>query len=370
MRSSPTSARATRPRPVVQDRARARASCWARRRIDWVGAPPDPGRGQAAAGGPGADARPAGPGRRRGRPPRAAPSRPCRSAATPTRRPSRARWSSTTPTTRSARLPHRRRAIGPPGRHPAHHQRPHPSGLAAAPGALEARRRLRSRRRGRAGAPAAGHRRLRVASPWRSRRPTRPTPDGLRPVVVSLAERQKRHPRAGRQLRHHRRRWASTPSGPATTCWAAPTRCSVLGRVSQPRQPRCEVDLSPAALAHAAADARPLRAAVYRSQHRRLRPGRASTVSADVTHRWGRNATFGLTGTYFTWGGSIDLSRTERGADRQTLTPLGRDIATFAGLADVALDRSDDPLDPHARLAGQRARRAHPAHRRRRRCPT
>ena len=68
-------------------------------------------------------------------------------------------------------------------------------------------------------------------------------------------------------------------------------------------------------------------------------------ASADVTHRWGQNATFGLTGTYFTWGGSVDLSHTSE-VKIGTLTPLGRDIATFAALADMALDRSDDPLDP------------------------
>ncbi len=45
-------------------------------------------------------------------------------------------------------------------------------------------------------------------------------------------------------------------------------------------------------------------------------------ASADVTHRWGRNATFGLTGTYFTWGGSIDLSRTDE-VRIGSLTPLG-----------------------------------------------
>jgi translocation and assembly module TamA len=68
-------------------------------------------------------------------------------------------------------------------------------------------------------------------------------------------------------------------------------------------------------------------------------------ASADVTHRWGRNATFGLTGTYFTWGGSIDVSRT-RELGVETLTPLGRDLVTFTGLADMAIDRSDNALNP------------------------
>jgi translocation and assembly module TamA len=64
-----------------------------------------------------------------------------------------------------------------------------------------------------------------------------------------------------------------------------------------------------------------------------------------VTHRWGPTATFGLVGTYFTWGGSIDAGRTDE-LGLQTLTSLGRDLVTFTALADMALDRSDNPLDP------------------------
>src|SRR6185437_4145906 len=68
-------------------------------------------------------------------------------------------------------------------------------------------------------------------------------------------------------------------------------------------------------------------------------------VSADVTRRWGKDVIFGLGGTYFTWGGSLDVSRTSE-VKIGTLTTLGRDVATLAGLADMSLDRSSDPLDP------------------------
>jgi len=167
------------------------------------------------------------------------------------------------------------------------------------------------------------------------------TPDGLRPVVVSVAERQKRTIELG----------ASYDTTQGVGLDAKWTRYNVLGRADTLSvlgrlsniDTRVQVDLS---LPHWRAPQQTLvtRGAVYRTSTPAY-DQEGVMVSADVTHRWGRNATFGLTGTYFTWGGSLDLSRTSE-VRIGNLTPLGRDIATLAGLADMALDRSDDPLDP------------------------
>jgi translocation and assembly module TamA len=167
------------------------------------------------------------------------------------------------------------------------------------------------------------------------------TPDGLRPVVVSLAERQKRTIELGGS-------YDTTEGVGLDAKWTRygmlgrADTFSVLGRVSK-IDSRIETDLS---LPHwrMPQQTLALAAAVYRASTPAY-DQEGVKVSADVTHRWGRNATFGLTGTYFTWGGSIDLSRTSE-VRIGSLTPLGRDIATFAGLVGMALDRSDDPLDP------------------------
>jgi translocation and assembly module TamA len=62
-------------------------------------------------------------------------------------------------------------------------------------------------------------------------------------------------------------------------------------------------------------------------------------VRADVQRRFGKTS-------YVTVGASADVSRTDE-VKIGTLTPLGRDLVTLGLLGDVALDRSDDPLDPH-----------------------
>ncbi|THD58462.1 autotransporter assembly complex family protein [Phenylobacterium sp.] len=167
------------------------------------------------------------------------------------------------------------------------------------------------------------------------------TPDGLRPVVISLAERDKRTLELGAS-------YDTTEGLGLDAKWTRYSLLgradtfSVLGRVSD-LDSRIELDLS---LPHwlTAQQTLALRTAVYRTNTPAY-DQEGVMASADVTHRWGRNATFGLTGTYFTWGGSIDVSRTEE-LGLQTLTPLGRDLVTFTGLVDMALDRSDNPLDP------------------------
>jgi translocation and assembly module TamA len=49
--------------------------------------------------------------------------------------------------------------------------------------------------------------------------------------------------------------------------------------------------------------------------------------------------------SYLTLGASLDVSRSSE-LIPGTLTSLGRDLLTVAGLADVTLDRSNDPLNP------------------------
>jgi len=167
------------------------------------------------------------------------------------------------------------------------------------------------------------------------------TPDGLRPVVVSLAERRKRTLELGASY--------DTIDGVGLdgtwtrySLFGRADTFSVLGRLSN-LDSRIQLDLS---LPHwlMARQTLALRTAVYRTNTPAY-DQQGVMASADVTRRWGRNAMFGLTGTYFTWGGSVDVSRTQE-LGLQTLTPLGRDLVTFAGLAEVALDRSDNPLDP------------------------
>jgi translocation and assembly module TamA len=167
------------------------------------------------------------------------------------------------------------------------------------------------------------------------------TPDGLRPVVVSLAERDKRTIEAGAS-------YDTTDGLGLDAKWTRynllgrADTFSVLGRVSN-LDSRIELDLS---LPHWLTPQQTLavRTAAY-DTNTPAYDQEGVMASADVTHRWGRNSTFGLTGTYFTWGGSIDVSRT-RELGVATLTPLGRDLVTFTGLADMAIDRSDNALNP------------------------
>jgi translocation and assembly module TamA len=61
-------------------------------------------------------------------------------------------------------------------------------------------------------------------------------------------------------------------------------------------------------------------------------------VQADAQHHFSKTS-------WLTLGGSLDLSRT-RELKPGTLTSLGRDVLTLGTLADLALDHSDDPLNP------------------------
>src|SRR6185437_15045290 len=132
------------------------------------------------------------------------------------------------------------------------------------------------------------------------------TPQGLRPVVVSLSERQKRTIEVGAS-------YGTTEGLGADVKW---TRYNLLGRADTfsilarggKLDSRLEADL---ALPHWREPQQTLatRAAVYRSETPAY-DQQGVTVSADVTRRWGKDVIFGLGGTYFTWGGSLDVSRT------------------------------------------------------------
>jgi translocation and assembly module TamA len=162
------------------------------------------------------------------------------------------------------------------------------------------------------------------------------TPEGLRPVVVTLADRPPRTIELG----------ASFSSEDGAGLDARWTRYNVLGRADTLQvlgrlsniDSRLGAELT---LPH------------WRRPQLTLRTGvtafRASTdaydetgvnLSADLTRRFGKTS-------YLTLGGSLEYSQIEE-IREETLTPLGQELVTVAGLAALALDRSDDPLDPRS----------------------
>ncbi|THD76259.1 MAG: outer membrane protein assembly factor [Phenylobacterium sp.] len=163
---------------------------------------------------------------------------------------------------------------------------------------------------------------------------TQLTPDGLRPVVVSLAERKRRTVSLGASY--------GTNEGPgADVTW---TTYDVLGRADtlslfareSKLDSRVGVDLS---LPH------------WRTPDQTLSTELAAykltTDAYDATGFGGHaDAQRHFTKTsYLTLGVSFDLSRSEE-LKPGTLSSLGRDIATLGALAELALDRSNDPLNP------------------------
>lgn len=160
------------------------------------------------------------------------------------------------------------------------------------------------------------------------------TADGLRPVVVSLAERKRRTIELG----------ASYATSEGLGLDARWTHYNVFGRAdtlaligrASDIDSRVEVDLT---LPHWLRPQQTLKsaAAVYRTRTDAYNETGVG-VRSDVTRRYGKTS-------YVTLGGSVDLSRTEE-LTVKTLAPLGRDLVTTAGLADVSWDRSDDPLNP------------------------
>ena len=160
------------------------------------------------------------------------------------------------------------------------------------------------------------------------------TPDGLRPIVVSLAERKRRTLELGAS-------YATNEGAGLDARW---TRYNVLGRADTLAlvgrvsnvDSKAEVNLT---LPHWRRAQQTLKTAggFYRSVTDAYDETGVG-VRADVTRRYGKTS-------YVTLGASLDLSRTDELKVR-TLTPLGRDLVTLGTLADVSWDRSDDPLNP------------------------
>lgn len=165
------------------------------------------------------------------------------------------------------------------------------------------------------------------------------TADGLRPVVVSLAERKPRTIELGAS-------YGSTEGLGLDARWTRfnllrrADTLAVLGRLSDIDN-RVAVDLT---LPHWRRPRQTFEvgAAVYRT-HTDAYDETGVGVHADVQRRFGKTT---LTTSYVTIGGSLDFSRADE-LEPGTLTSLGRDLVTVAALGDLALDRSDDPLDPH-----------------------
>lgn len=164
--------------------------------------------------------------------------------------------------------------------------------------------------------------------------PDKATPEGQRPVVVSLAQRKPRTIEAGAS-------YSTTEGLGVDARW---TRYNFLRRADTltilARAARVDSRLdAELALPHWWRAQQTLRtgAAVYRIRTDAYDETGAG-VRADVTRRYGRTS-------YVTAGAAIDLSRNNELAP-DTLTRLGRDLVTVAGLGDVLLDRANDPLDP------------------------
>ena len=160
------------------------------------------------------------------------------------------------------------------------------------------------------------------------------TPQGLRPVVVSLSDRKRRSIEAGASY--------DTADGLGVNVrWNHYNRLGradtlgLYGQVSD-RDSRVGVDLS---LPHWRRPQQTLKlgAAAYR-EHTDAYDSTGAGARADVTRRYGKTS-------YVTVGASVDYSQDEE-IKAGTLSTLGRDLVTMAMLGDVLLDRSNDPLDP------------------------
>ncbi|WP_338066145.1 autotransporter assembly complex family protein [Phenylobacterium deserti] len=167
------------------------------------------------------------------------------------------------------------------------------------------------------------------------------TPDGLRPIVVSLAERRPRTLELGGS-------YATAEGAGLEARWTRynllrrADTVSLMGRASNVDS-RAEASV---ALPHWMRPTQTLTATAgaYRTRTDAFDETGVG-IRADVQRRFGRSLFSFIGGSYLTVGASLDLSRTNE-LRVGTLTPLGRDIVTAAGLLDLALDRSDDPLDP------------------------
>ncbi len=167
--------------------------------------------------------------------------------------------------------------------------------------------------------------------------PEKVTAEGLRPVVVSLAERKPRTIEGGAS-------YATSDGAGVNARWTHYNRLrradtiALYGQIST-RDTRAGVDVT---LPHWMRPAQTLKtgAAAYKVRTDAY-DETGFGVNADVTRRYGKTS-------YVTAGLSADYSQTEElsAAKSGTLTTLGRDLITLQGLGDVLMDRSNDPLNP------------------------
>lgn len=163
------------------------------------------------------------------------------------------------------------------------------------------------------------------------------TADGLRPVLVSLADRPPRSIEVGlgystsegvgvdaRWTRYNRLRRADTLQ---VTARLAQIEQRLEGRVVLPHWRRPQRTLT-------------LVSAVFNEQTDAYDQTGLS-ASADLTRRYGKTS-------YLTYGAALDFARTAEKVEVDNVTVTGdeRDTATATLLGAFALDRSDDPLDP------------------------
>ena len=167
------------------------------------------------------------------------------------------------------------------------------------------------------------------------------TPDGLRPVVVSVAERQKRTIELG----------ASYDTTDGVGLDAKWTRYSMLGRADTAsilgRLSKIDSRIQMVrSLPHWESPRQTSDA--LRGGLRQPDPAYDShgvTVSADVIHRWGATPPSAWSVPTSPLGVAGPQPH-ERGQDRHAHAAGARYLRRSRGLADMALDRSDDPLDP------------------------
>jgi translocation and assembly module TamA len=167
------------------------------------------------------------------------------------------------------------------------------------------------------------------------------TADGLRPVLVGVAERKPRTIELGAS-------YANVEGLGVDTRWTRynllhrADTLSLIGRKSN-IEDRVELSL---ALPHWRRPAQTLTldGQIYK-QSTPAYDQRGATISANVQRRYGDKPIFGQP-SYFTYGVSLDASRTDE-IKIGTMSSLGRDIVTLGSLAELYLDRSDDVLDPH-----------------------
>jgi len=160
------------------------------------------------------------------------------------------------------------------------------------------------------------------------------TAEGLRPVIVSLADRASRTLELGASYSTSEgvgadARWTRYNTLHRADTLAVIARLSDIdsrlgGEATLPHWRRPQQTLK------AAAGAYNVKTDAYDET--------GLGVRADVQRRFGKTS-------YVTLGGSLDYSKTQE-QNAVLLTSLGRNLFTVAGLAAGALDRSDDPLDP------------------------